>query len=77
MAERWPALLTAEDAVEYLAIGATKFKELRSLGLIRSVCVGSDRIVRYRRSDLDRFIDELPDGSGRPVDKRLRLLSKG
>lgn len=77
MAERWPALLTQEDALEYLQIGESKFKELRALGLIRSVLVGSERIVRFRRSDLDRFVDELPDGSGRPCDKRLRDLVRG
>jgi hypothetical protein len=74
MAERWPALLTQEDACLYLSISATKFKEFKSLGLIRSVLVGSSRLVRYRRADLDQFVDELPDGSGQPVDARFRSL---
>lgn len=75
--ERWPALMTAEDAQAYLSISETKFKELRTVGVIRSVRVGSDRLIRYRRADLDTFIDGLPDGSGQPVDARLSQLMRG
>lgn len=68
MGEKWPYLLTTEQACEYLSIGVSTFKSLRAAGKIKSVKIGDGgKLVRFRRSDLDRFIDELPEGKGEPV----------
>ena len=69
MAERWPALLTAAECCEYLGIGMTKFKELRASRFVESVRIGSGRCIRFRRVDLDRFVESLPTGEG---DKPLK-----
>lgn len=61
--EPWPALLTRSQAARYLNVGESTIKSLRAAGEISSVLV-REKIVRYRRSDLDKFIDELPEGSG-------------
>lgn len=63
MSERWPGLLTKEQACEYLGIGETKLTSLRASEQIKSVRIG-ERIIRYRKTDLDRFIDELAEEIG-------------
>lgn len=64
MSERWPALLTAEDAAEYLGISVTSLKRLKAAERIRSVTIRDGSMLRYRRTDLDAFIDDLPVGNG-------------
>lgn len=75
MAERWPALLTAGEVCEYLGVGQSKLKELRAGGYIESVRIGGERLIRFRRSDLDRFVESLPVGKGEspPSAKTARL----
>lgn len=65
MAERWPALLSKSDAAEYLGIGVTTLNGLRARGELSTVLIGDGRIVRYRRSDLDRFIESLKEGQAK------------
>jgi excisionase family DNA binding protein len=68
MAERWPALLTKDECCEYLGVGRTKLAELRAMGLVRSVRVGDmGNLLRFRRADLDRFVEELEEARGEPV----------
>lgn len=65
MADRWPALLTTGEACEYLGIGESTLRQLRAARVVRSVLVKGGSVVRFRRSDLDRFIEELPEGEGK------------
>lgn len=59
----WPALLTESQAANYLGVGIGMLKRMRQREDIKSVRVG-ERTIRYRRKDLDKFIDSLPYGVG-------------
>lgn len=62
---RWPALLTRKEAAEYLGIGKTSFSNLLARGVIRGVKHWSGaRDPKYKRSDLDDYIESLEYGSG-------------
>lgn len=61
--ERWPSLLDTRQACEYLQVGVSTFQQLRAARKITSVRV-TKSLIRYRRSDLDRFIESLEEGSG-------------
>ncbi len=61
--ERWPALLTLSEAANYLNVGETTIKRLRATEEISSVRIRGS-IIRYRRVDLDKFIEELPEAVG-------------
>lgn len=63
-AERWPALLRPPEAASYLGVSETVVKQLRGSELIMSVRIPGTSAIRYRRSDLDRFIENLPEGIG-------------
>jgi hypothetical protein len=60
--DRWPQLLTADEGAEYLGMSRRTFLQMRSDRLVRSVLIRG--MPRYRRSDLDRLVDELPYGQG-------------
>ncbi len=60
---RWPALLTQEEAAQYLGIGVTKLKSLRASEQIKTVRIGD--AVRYRLTDLDRWVACLPTAKGK------------
>lgn len=64
MSERWPALLTAEDAAEYLSISVKSLHRLRAAERIKAVTIRDGSFIRFRRTDLDAFIDDLPYGNG-------------
>lgn len=75
MADRWPALLTANEACEYLSISLTKFKELRTKGYVKAVRVDSDRVIRFRLRDLDRWVEGLPEcDGGKPISARMARM---
>jgi excisionase family DNA binding protein len=61
--ERWPALLSREEAAAYLGIGVTLLNSLRAREEIKSVQIGS--AIRYRRTDLDAFVAELKESKGK------------
>ena len=61
--DRWPALLTLAEAARYLGVGETTVKQLRASEEISSVRI-REKIIRYRRVDLDKFIEGLPEGVG-------------
>lgn len=61
--DRWPALLTLAEAANYLGVGETTIKQLRASEQISSVRI-REKIIRYRRVDLDKFIEGLPEGIG-------------
>jgi excisionase family DNA binding protein len=64
MSERWPALLTREEAAEYLGIGITALNSLRASGELKSVRI-REATIRYRKSDLDKLVESLPEESGK------------
>ncbi len=61
--ERWPALMSREHACEYLDIGVTLFNGLVASEQIKSVRIGA--AIRYRKTDLDNFVDRLEEGRGK------------
>lgn len=63
MPERWPALLSREEAAEYLGCSIETIARLKAGEKIRSVVL-KGTIIRYRRVDLDAFVDNLPYGDG-------------
>lgn len=64
----WPALLTAEQAAEFLSLGQSSVTRLKQAGHLRTVIIklpGSNRpIVRYRLADLEEFVSGLKYGEG-------------
>lgn len=56
-------LLSADDAAEYLSISVRTFGKLASDGAIKRRRIGS--LVRYALSDLDAYIESLPNEAGR------------
>lgn len=62
MSDRWPALMSVKQAAEYLSTSEATVRRLKANGEIKSVRLRGD--VKYRRYDLDKFIDKLPEGSG-------------
>ncbi|GAB5404573.1 MAG: hypothetical protein Aurels2KO_28040 [Aureliella sp.] len=61
--ERWPGLLTKEAAAEYLSCSVDYIKRLKASGRLKTVKLG-ERQYRFRRWDLDLFIDALHYGTG-------------
>ena len=49
-------LLTAEEAWAYLTCSESTLKRLRQAGEVHPIRI-SQRIVRYRRSELDAYLD--------------------
>lgn len=60
--ERWGGLLTADEVCEYLSCSQTKFKQLRACGVLKPVAGLGERLPRYRRWEIDKWIDEMPYG---------------
>lgn len=56
--ELQPALLSHQDAAGYLSVSERKLSYLVDDGKIEPVRI--DRCVRYRLTDLNRFVDSLP-----------------
>ncbi len=74
MSDRWPALLSRELAAEYLGVSLTTFKRMIADGVISTVLIRD--MPRYKRSDLDAYIDDLPNGnSSAAIASRSRRLN--
>lgn len=65
-----PELLTEEEAIRYLRLDAVDIenpadtvRRYRKLGLIRGTQVG--KCIRYRRCELDRFLERVTDANPR------------
>ena len=67
MPERWPALLSRKDAAEYLDISPRFFSDLVAMGKIRGVKILANSQPKYKRADLDAFIESMQYGQGEPV----------
>lgn len=74
--ERWPALMSVELAAEYLDMSTRSLKRLQAAERIRPVTIRDGAFLRFRRNDLDDFIDQLPIGSGSCAanEKRIAVL---
>lgn len=62
MTDRWPALLKRDEAATYLGIGITKFNGLVASEQVKSVRIGG--MIRYRKTDLDSYVESLEEGRG-------------
>lgn len=71
MSDRWPALLTQDEAAAYLGIGITSLKGLRASEQINSVRIAG--AIRYRKTDLDDYIAGLAIAKGEFRGKRERV----
>lgn len=58
--DRWPALLDKDLACEYLTCGSRTMDRLMAGGQIVPVKMGA--ILKFRRDDLDAYIESLPRG---------------
>ena len=63
-----PEMMTSEQAAEYLGIAAQTLAVWRSTGRYALPFVKVGRNVRYRKSDLDRFLQHQAHHRGREVD---------
>ena len=63
-----PALLTVEQAAQYLTVSERFIRRIRYEGRIPGVKLGKH--LRFKKDDLDRFIEE---GIDRPPDSSGRL----
>ncbi len=59
MPERWPALMKAKDAAEYLGVSTEELRCMRDRGQVTPVRTRSGALPKYRRSDLDEWIESL------------------
>lgn len=55
----WPALMDEETAAAYLGVGVTSFRAIAAGAGARPVDLGL-RLLRWRKSDLDRVVEALP-----------------
>ncbi len=67
MSERWPAVMSRRDAAEYLGISEREFSNLKALGVVHSVVHSFSSRPKYRRSDLDDYIETLEQADGHCV----------
>lgn len=57
--QRWPALMNRKVATEYLGISKTEFDRLLADRKLVRVALRPNADPRYRRSDLDAFLESL------------------
>jgi excisionase family DNA binding protein len=63
---RWPALMEKSLAAQYLSVSKRTFERMVGEGLLTAFGV-RERTLRFKKADLDRFIDGLkPSRGGRP-----------
>jgi len=71
-----PALLTSEQAAEYLGMSEAKFHELRNEPWMCEPIPLGPRMVRWSRADLDAAIAGMPRQVRRPGEPTQLLRSK-
>ena len=60
----WPALMSREQAAAYLSVGLDQLRSLIADGQVKPVMIpGSTKSLKFRRYDLDRFVDNLPSAA--------------
>lgn len=68
---RWALLLVAKDAAAFLGISLRKLYELRAAGELPAPVRLGERIVRYRRSDLEAYVASLAGDASIPEPAQL------
>lgn len=68
--ENEPATLTYAEAATYLGIGVRTLRDLTNAGTVRHVRPAG-RLVRFRRVDLDAYLDRTARG-GDPKGRKTR-----
>jgi excisionase family DNA binding protein len=58
-----PALFTKELAAYYLSCSITDIDRLRARGEL--IALGDGKRMKFRKSDLDRYAESLPERAGR------------
>ena len=59
-------LLKAHEAAKYLRVSASCLAQWRMLRKGPPVCRISGRVLRYRKSDLDQWVESCVDANERP-----------
>jgi excisionase family DNA binding protein len=62
MSDRWPALLNKQLAAEYLCFSIRTIERLVADGKLKTCLVRGSKDIRFRRSELDDFVEGLPSG---------------
>lgn len=60
----WPAMMETDMACAYVSMKETSFQALAAANGVRPVDLGPLRGVRWKRADLDRLVDSLPNRDG-------------
>jgi len=63
MSPRWPALLDKQQAAEYLSISVRTLERLMADETLRPVAVRGSDLIRFRRIELDDYIQSLSHAS--------------
>jgi hypothetical protein len=63
----WPAMMKTDAACAYVSLSESSFQALAASNGVRPVDLGPLRGVRWKRADLDRLIDSLPNRDGGSV----------
>lgn len=73
----WPALMSREQAAAYLSIGLDSLRLLIASGSIKPVTLpGAVKCLKFRRYDLDKFIDSLEAASSSKAIRQRQKLTE-
>ena len=67
-----PELMTRDDAADYLGITKDTLAQMASRGIGPQYAKLSGRVVRYRRADIDAWIESKLTNTAKPVSDRPR-----
>jgi predicted DNA-binding transcriptional regulator AlpA len=67
---RWPSLLSVKMVAEYLDVSVSWVRQASNPGRGVLKPVSLEGMIRYRKSDVDDFIDSLPLATSRKVAAR-------
>lgn len=62
-----PALQTREQAAYYLSMSLREIDDLRAQGKL--IPVGTEKRVKFRKTELDRYIENLPERDTAKADR--------
>ena len=61
---RWPALFSIEQLAEYVSVSTRTCEKWKTMGLLPAPVKlpGRERLIRFRREEIDAFLASLPAG---------------